>query len=71
MTRIVMRLRLNYPRYSAPLLRPAGAGAFSDFARAVATREAAKLESCSLRGAFRARGAHRSAGAAMSCEDGD
>ena len=39
---------LNYPRYKPSPLRPAGTGAFFDFATAVASRDTRKLESCSL-----------------------
>ena len=39
---------LNYPRYKPNPLRPAGTGAFFDFANAVASRDARKLQSCSL-----------------------
>ncbi len=39
---------LNYPRYKPNPLRPAGTGAFFDFATAVASRDTRKLESCSL-----------------------
>jgi hypothetical protein len=49
MTRFSLRLRLIYPRYTAPLLRPTGAGAFFDFVAGVTRHEAAKLESCSIR----------------------
>jgi hypothetical protein len=39
---------LNYPRYNPSPARPKGAGAFFDFAAAVANRDAKKLKSCSL-----------------------
>jgi len=39
---------LNYPRYKPNPRRPAGTGAFFDFANAVASRDVRKLQSCSL-----------------------
>jgi hypothetical protein len=48
-TRFSLRLRLNYPRYTVPLLRPHGAGAFFDFVAEVMRSDTAKLESCSIR----------------------
>ena len=38
----------KYPRYTPVVLRPPGAGAFFDYAAAVAKRHAVKLESSSL-----------------------
>jgi hypothetical protein len=49
MVRLSLKSRLNYPRYTAPLLRPRGSGAFFDFVAEVARTEVAKLETCSIR----------------------
>jgi hypothetical protein len=42
------RLGRKYPRYIPIVFRPPGAGAFFDYAAAVAKRHAVKLKSCSL-----------------------
>jgi len=39
---------LNYPRYKPNPMRPAGTGAFFDYAAHVASRDVGKLKSCSL-----------------------
>ena len=39
---------LNYPRYRPNPMRPAGTGAFFDYAAHVASSDVSKLKSCSL-----------------------
>jgi hypothetical protein len=44
----IAKFLLKYPRYQPTRLRPAGTGAFFDYAESVTLRETRKLKSCSL-----------------------